>query len=120
MLIYQRCSPNATRLLRARTAAAHVILHQVDVDPTGTRFRFTDGDATLEITVFAPQADTPVSQWDVLTNTASPLVGHAAPALTLHEVLVGPAQVTDALFQQWPECREPSATLFLNAGTLTW
>lgn len=105
---------------RARTAAAQVVLRQVDVDPTVTLFRFTDGDATQEITVVVPQADTPADQWDVLTNTVSPLVDHTAADLPLHELLVGPGQVTDVLFQQWPECHEPSATLFVDEGTLIW
>jgi len=105
---------------RAQTAAAQVVLRQVDVDPPVTLFRFTDGDATQEITVVAPQANIPANQWDVLTNTESPLVGHTAADLPLHELLVGPAQVTDVLVQQWPACRAPRATLFLDEGTLTW
>jgi hypothetical protein len=105
---------------RARTAAAQVVLRQVDIDPAITLFRFTDGDATQEITVVVPQADTPAHQWDVLSNTVSPLVGHTAADLPLHELLVGPAHVTDVLVQQWPECRVPRATLFLDEGTLTW
>lgn len=105
---------------RAQTAAAQVVLRQVDVDPPVTLFRYADGDASQEITVVAPQADILASQWKVLTDTVSPLVGHPAAPLPLHELLVGPAQVTDVLIQQWPECREPSATLFLDEGTLTW
>lgn len=105
---------------RARTVAAQVILRQVDVAPPVTLFRFTDGTTTQEITVIAPHADIPASQWDVRTTTVSPLVGHPAPDLPLHDLLVGPAQVTDVLAQQWPECRDSSATLFLDEGTLTW
>jgi hypothetical protein len=105
---------------RAHTVAAQVILRQVDVAPPVTLFRFTDGTTTQEITVVAPHAAVPASQWNVLTTTVSPLVGHPAPDLPLHDLLVGPTQVTDVLVQQWPECREPSATLFLDEGTLTW
>lgn len=105
---------------RAGEKTSGAILHQVDTDTKTFTFRFTDKEATKEISVFIPDAGIPPEQWTIDVNARTPLVGNTTPELNLGKLKVGYNRVAQAMFAHWQGCSIRALTLYSENERLTW
>jgi len=115
----------ADALVRARGVAPDAVLRQLDIVwATGQEaFRFTDGDATKEITVLAPAPGGRPDQWQVMTPELSPLADHhPGNGLNLQTLEVGPTTAAQVFRRQRPDVAVLSMLLRLadDGATLQW
>lgn len=111
-------SKQAAQLVRKKTSAP--ILHQVDTDIKTFTFRFTDKEATEEISVFVPAVGIPPEQWTIEVNARTPLVGNTTPGLDLGKLRIGSNRVAQAVFAHWQGCTIRGLTLYSENDHLIW